>query len=197
MEYFWRTDKVSLIGQCNEVIDKYLTYGKDVDRVSKWLETDYPATEEIELHSIELTDKTGRVDNVLTTTDDLKVVIKYKIKKAIRDLRVAISLITNEGTAVLSTSDFGFQDPSRFRAEGEYTSICHIPGKLLNTGNYTIHVDFDVPKTRAILTDLTISFTIAELIYNQLGFTNAIKPGGIIHPFIEWEILTINKAEGK
>lgn len=186
---FLENGKVSLLGHCNEVIDKYLSYGNDVDRVAKWSETDYPATDELELHAILLTDNMGRVDNVLTTTDDLKVVVNYKIKKAIRDLRVAISLFTNEGIEVFSTSDFGFQDPSRLRAEGDYTSVCHIPGKLLNMGNYTIHVDFDVPKTRALLTDFTISFTIAELIFNQLGFTHASKPSGIIHPFIQWEII--------
>lgn len=188
---------LNLLGNCNDVIDKYLSYGNDVERVAKWSETDYPTTDEVELHSILLTDKFGRVDNLLTTTDDLKVEISYKIKKPIRDLRVALSLVTNEGIEVFSTSDFSFQDPSRLRPEGEYSSICHIPGKLLNTGNYTIHVDFDVPKTRAILTGFTISFAIAELIYNQLGFTNASKPGGIIHPFIEWEISSVNKAGGK
>jgi lipopolysaccharide transport system ATP-binding protein len=133
-------------------------------------------------------DEKDRLDNLLSTTDDLKLEIEYILHETVKDLRVVVNLITTDGTYIFSSSDFNFQLPSRIRSAGRYKSICHIPGKLLNAGNYNALIDFDIPRRRALIMGLPVTFTVTELIYNQLGITNASKPAGVIHPFLNWEV---------
>ena len=96
--------------------------------------------------------------------------------------------MTTDGTEIFSTSDFHFQDSSRIRKPGKYKSICKVPGKLLNAGNFIASVDFDIPFVKAFFIGLPITFTISELIFNQLGLTIASRPPGVIHPMLKWEI---------
>ena len=175
-------------GNPGDIIDKYLSEGSDVDRSAVWDHAVKPSTEDLEVSSLKVFDDRGRLDNLLTTGDDLKIEIDYTIKKDIKDLRVAISLFTPDGTEVLSSSDFDFQNSSRVRTPGHYKSICTIPGRLLNVGSYIAVVDFDVPQVKSIVMGLSVTFTVSELIYNQLGITIAHKPTGLVHPFLEWEI---------
>lgn len=179
-------------GQTADIIDAYLAGGNEVERYVEWVPEERPSTNEIEVKSIKVFDSKERLDTILTTTDEIKISIEYEVKAAIKDLRVALNLLTSDGVNVFSTSDFNFQESSRLRTPGHYTSHCYIPGKLLNAGVYVASIDFDVPVTRGIINGLKVVFTISELIYNQLGITMANKPAGVVHPYLEWEV---NRAE--
>ncbi len=179
-------------GQTADIIDAYLAGGNEVERYVEWVPEERPSTNEIEVKSIKVFDSKERLDTILTTTDEIKISIEYEVKAAIKDLRVALNLLTSDGVNVFSTSDFNFQEASRLRTPGHYTSHCYIPGKLLNAGVYVASIDFDVPVTRGIINGLKVVFTISELIYNQLGITMANKPAGVVHPYLEWEV---NRAE--
>ena len=174
-----------------DVIDKYLSGGSDIDRMVTWDDADRPTADELQLCSIKVFDEKGRLDNLLSTTDNLSVEVEYEIKSETKDLRVAMSLFTPDGVEIFSTSDFNFQPSGRIRIPGKYRSICYIPGKLLNAGNYVGRIDFDIPKMKPILMGTGFSFTISELMYNQLGITIASRPAGIVHPYLEWKIDTL------
>jgi lipopolysaccharide transport system ATP-binding protein len=175
-------------GNTVDIIDTYLSQGSDIDRLIEWSPDERPKADELVVRSIKVLDSKGRIDNVLTTSDDLFVEIDYQLRDEIKDLRVVVNLITPDGIEVFSSSDFGFQNDARLRKAGEYKSVCHIPGKLLNAGNYIARIDFDVPRKRALVMGLPVTFTISELMYNQLGITNASKPAGIIHPYLTWNV---------
>lgn len=183
-----KNGKVAEKGLPNEIIELYLTTNTDAERFIEWPENEGPSTAEITAKGVRIYDLNGRIDNILTTTDDLKFEIEYELKQEIKDLRVSLSIFTLDGTNVFSTSDFGFQDASRLRKKGLYKSTCFLPGSILNAGRYIARIDFEVPKIKALITGISISFTISELIYNQLGITIASKPPGVIHPYLNWEV---------
>lgn len=185
--------RLKMDGQVADVIDSYLSNGDNSERNIEWKEDQRPSSSEIEVTSIKIIDEKGRTDSLLSTLDDLRIEISYTVKTEIRDLRVALHLLTSEGISVFTTSDFNFQDISRLRTAGNYKSVCHIPGKLLNAGAYNMILDFDVPKSRAILTGINVGFVVSELMYNQLGFTFASKPPGVVHPYLEWTISQIHE----
>jgi lipopolysaccharide transport system ATP-binding protein len=176
-------------GSPSEIIDLYLSEGSAADRVLEWPVSERPTSTELTVHSVKVLDEKDRLDSLLTSADDLKVEIEYTLKTSVKDLRVAIFLMTLDGTEVFSSSDYNFQIPSRLREPGRYKSVCYIPGRLLNAGNYMTRIDFDIPKTKPIIMGLRVPFTISELIYNQLGVTMASKPAGIIHPYLNWEVI--------
>jgi hypothetical protein len=99
-----------------------------------------------------------------------------------------MSLFTDDGIEVLATSDFDQAGTRRVREPGEYTSICRIPGGLLNTGRYMISVDADIPRVAALIRDVQLSFDIEELTSNHLGITIASRPAGIVHPYLPWQV---------
>ncbi|MEO7534679.1 MAG: ABC transporter ATP-binding protein [Ferruginibacter sp.] len=179
------------VGHTPDVIDKYLSEGNDADRFVEWTTEERPDAKELEVLSIKIVDEKDSIDNFLTTTTNLKIEVEYRIKEEIKDLRVVVNLVTPDGTEVFSTSDFSFQLDSRTRIAGRYISTCHIPGGLLNLGNYIAIIDFDVPRIKAIMMGLSVTFSITELSYNQLGITIANRPAGVIHPFLEWEINSV------
>jgi lipopolysaccharide transport system ATP-binding protein len=175
-------------GSTSEVIDAYLSGGSETDRMVDWLPEERPETDELAVHYIKVLDQKGRHDALLTTNDDILIEIGYELKSVVKDLRVSVTVMTTDGTVVFSTSDFNFQSSSRLRQPGQFRSICIVPGRLLNAGNYIARIDFDIPFNKAYFIGLPITFTISELIYNQLGVTIASRPPGVIHPFIQWEI---------
>jgi hypothetical protein len=44
---------------------------------------------------------------------------------------------------------------------------------------------------RAIVMTLPVTFTISELAFNQLGITTTNRPAGVVHPFLDWQVLAM------
>jgi hypothetical protein len=177
-------------GYTGDVIDKYLSDGSETERCIEWPAENRPSSSELEVISIKIFDSKGRLDSSLATSDEIKIEIEYIIKTDLKDLRVVINLFTSDGTEVISSSDFHVQPSSRVRKPGHYKSVCIIPGSLLNLGTYLATIDFDIPKVKALVMDLPMAFTISELSFNQLGITIANRPAGVVHPLLNWDILT-------
>lgn len=178
-------------GYTGDIIDQYLSDGNEAERFIEWKEAERPGTDELEVKSIKVLDSKGRIDSLLTTGDELTFEIEYNIKKEIKDLRVAVNIFTSDGIEIISSSDFLVQPDSRLRKPGPYKSVCKIPARLLNLGSHTATIDFDVPRMRAIVMTLPVSFTISELSFNQLGITTTNRPAGVVHPFLDWQVLAM------
>ncbi len=148
---------------------------------------------EVQLHEISICDPDGSVDSAIATDSPLEIRIRYSVRKAIHNLRVAVLLMTGDGTEVLSTSDLMDPSAGSLRGPGEYCSTCYLPSKLLNRINYVVAVDFDVPCVRSVLPQHHVEFQVTELTVNQLGRTNAPAPSGVVHPLLNWNV---SKLEG-
>jgi lipopolysaccharide transport system ATP-binding protein len=180
-------------GHSADIIDKYLSEGNEAERFIEWPIDQRPSSSEIEVKSIKIFDGRGRLDSLLTTSDDLVIEIQYVIREDIRDLRVAVNLFTADGIEIISSSDFNVQPESRIRKPGHYKTVCRIPGNLLNLGSHIATIDFDVPRQRAIIMTLPVSFTISELSFNQLGITTGNRPAGVVHPKLDWEFIPVHE----
>lgn len=172
-------------------IDFYLSGSSNECRELQWIEGGNPQNEELKVHIISIYNEKDETKKSLTTNDEIFINIQYEILKGIKDLRVALSLLSADGLNVLSSSDFNFQISDRLRHPGMYRSICRIPPQLLLTGKYYVKIEFDIPQNRVLISELILQFNIEELMYNQLGITNASKPAGVIHPYLEWDVKVI------
>jgi lipopolysaccharide transport system ATP-binding protein len=187
---------LTFAGDTSIAIDRYLSAGALGDRLVSWPQGERPETEEMELHHVAVRDGKGSTETALTTADDLDVEIRYRLKRQIHNLRVTVTLLSGDGTEVFMTSDFAAQPASRLRGPGDYTSTCRIPGNMLNTGGYIVAVDFEIPRTRALLSDQRVTFDIPELTTNQLWRIHAARPRGVIHPILPWTV-TLVEHEGR
>lgn len=178
-------------GYTGDIIDQYLSDGNEAERFIEWSKEERPSTSELEVKSIKVFDSKGRLDSLLTTGDELTIEIDYTIKQEIKDLRVAVNIFTSDGIEIISSSDFLVQPESRIRKPGNYKTVCKIPGRLLNLGAHIATIDFDIPRMRALIMTLPVSFTISELSFNQLGITTTNRPAGVVHPFLDWQVLAM------
>lgn len=184
--------RVAFCGETPAVIERYLGSATSDERLVTWLDHEAPQNDEIMLRRIAVLDENGRTNSSLLTANPIRIEIDYRLFRDIKALRIAATVTNEEGIDVFCTSDYLFQDASRLRCKGTYTSVCHIPGGLMTSGHYLIQVDFEVPKERQVLRSVTVGFQISELTQNQLGPTFAAKPRGVIHPQLEWEIRSVN-----
>ena len=183
-----KNGSISGIGNTSDIIENYLADDFDIERIAKWDEEERPSCEELELKSIKVLNGNKRLDQAITTDNDIHIEIEYLLKKDIKNLRVALSLYTPDGIHLFSSSDFYTQAQNRLRLKGKYINTCLIKQRLLNVGKYIVRVDFEIPKERAIIADKKVSFTINELIENQFGPMLANKPPGLFHPELNWKI---------
>jgi lipopolysaccharide transport system ATP-binding protein len=180
--------QVETIGPSDIVVRRYLSLGTTGGRELRWPAEDAPGSDEITFQSVRILDARDSTDSALSTGDELAVEIRYRIHLSLANLRIAMSLFTDDGVEVLATSDFHQQGERRIREPGDYISVCLIPGGLLNTGRYTISIDADIPRIASLARDIQLGFDIEELAINQLGITIANRPSGVIHPHLRWTL---------
>lgn len=175
-------------GQTSQIIEEYLAGDSDVERFHAWAGNERPGDQNVKLESIRVVDNKGSIENFLTSENEIKVEVEYEILHEVKNLRVVANVMSFDGTEVFSTSDFGYQQESRIRKPGKYCSYFKIPANLLNISRYHVSVDIDIPMIKSIVLSQTVSFSINELISNELGLTIARKPSGVIHPVYPWTI---------
>lgn len=185
---FMERGRVKSIDDTAIAIEKYLSSDSDVDRFVEWRGDLRPGDNSVKLNHIKILNERGSFDASLTSDNDVIVEIEYQILNEIKDLRIVANLLSYDGTEVFSTSDFNYQPANRVREQGIYKSNLHIPRKLLNISRYYVSVDFDIPTVRAIITGQTVSFSIDELIYNEMGITISNRPPGVVHPVCKWDV---------
>jgi lipopolysaccharide transport system ATP-binding protein len=180
--------KIIEIGKSSDLVESYLSTGSNADRFMKWNTEDLPKNDELQLRQIAILDNKGRVDSTLATENEIRVQVDYVVLQEIKNLRLVLTVRGADGSDIFSTSDYLFQDESRRRPVGNYTSTCYIPGGLMTTGNYVATLDFEIPLERQLLGGKSVSFQISELSVNQLGVTMAAKPLGAVHPLLDWVV---------
>ncbi len=183
-----KNGSVNKIGSTQDIIETYLSDNIDIERIAKWGKDERPKSEELELISIKVLNGKKKLEQAITTDDNIYVEIEYLLKKDIKNLRVALSLYTPDGVHLFSNSDFYTQPINRLRSVGLYKSICQLNKRFFNVGKYIVRIDFEIPKDRPILMNHRVSFVVNELIKNQFGPLMSNKPPGILHPELSWEI---------
>ena len=137
-------------------------------------------------------DVNGSSTTIITSSCELKLEINYEVLIEIKDIRVVANIISFDGVEIFSTSDFNYQESDRIRKRGMYQSSFTIPGGFLNASTYFLFVEIDIPLNRSIVVGQAVSFSIEELIINELGITLSRIPSGVIHPVFPWNLEKIS-----
>lgn len=185
---------IEMDGKTEDVIEHYLSDATNqVARQASYGDGKRSKSHDLLLKSIRITDSNNSTDSILTNGNPVFVKIDYEVLKEIRSMRVVVQLYTTRGDEVFYSSDFVGWDRGMPRPPGTYESICEIPENFLNAHKYYVRVLIDVPKDRVLIPQTeTISFTITELEYDQMGISLSGLPKGIIHPKLNWSVNKIN-----
>jgi lipopolysaccharide transport system ATP-binding protein len=134
--------KAVMDGETREVISRYLGAGQEMSDVITWDAPDAaPGDEVARLCSVRVLGSEGAPRGLFTMREPILLEIKYWL---LQDLYRAVPMImvyADNGQCVFTTQ--AGHDPvykRDARPLGLYTSICEIPGDLMNEGTYTLDV---------------------------------------------------------
>lgn len=181
---------IEMDGRTEDVIEHYLSDASNqVARMASYGEGKLSKSEDMLLKSIRITDANDSTDSILTNGNPVYVKVDYDVLKEIRSMRVVVQLFTTRGDELFYSSDYVGWDRGMPRSPGKYQSICEIPGNFLNANKYYVRVLVDVPKDRVLIPQTeTVSFTVSELEYDQMGISLSGVPKGLIHPKLNWNV---------
>lgn len=175
-------------GKTNEVISYYLNQSNKGVNIGEYKHSknDFLANDSVELISVKLTNQNGDVCSDFGSTENIYVLIEYKVKRELSALVVDVSLKNEDGLTIFNSSD---NDDGRLagqkRTIGIYTSHCQIPQNLLNVDKYFVSVGGSIPKIEQFFHAKNIlSFNL-----RSTGGPTSVDPprSGIVCPDLKWE----------
>jgi lipopolysaccharide transport system ATP-binding protein len=150
-------------GSTDEIVASYLASGSS-DSGEATFSSD-PATaigsEYVRLAAIRVRNNVGTVTSTIDARHDFTIEIEYDVLQRATGLRVGLTLLAPEGSALLSSTDLEVNPDDLVREPGRYVSRCTIPGDFLNFGQYYVSVGADFPMIQShFLCDRGLSFVI-------------------------------------
>ena len=153
------------MGPVDPIVSHYLRGNSEIDNYKHWDEPVYKK-DGFELLEIGVRPKGGKFTDVMRVSDDLELVIRYRLKEPKEKFWITLHMKNEQGERMFSTGGAG-RCYDRKHAAGEYEQICHLPKDFFNWGNYSI--DF-----LAIQQQPNLDWLVAE--QDIISFTLANRP---------------------
>ena len=170
-------------GDVDSVVTHYLRGDNAIDNYKTW---DIPeiSNKGFELLEIGLRRKGGSYHDVMRMDQDLELVIRYRLTRAISPFWITLHMKNDQGNKMFSFTGGG-RCYDRNHDASEYEQTCTIPANFLNWGNYAI--DFMAFQQQNMIECLAnehdlISFTIANRQVAIGGYMGK-EPGDITPKF--------------
>lgn len=182
--------EIKYFGQTEQAIQYYLSEGinRDDKRNIIWSEDDAPGENKMKLMGVKVvqSDK-NRLEKFYDAQLPIRIEVKFKTFEKLRGMRLLLTLLTQDGiTAFVSSSEKseGYQEHLE---TGEYTSVCTIPGKLLNTETYILRINAEIAGVESLVDAIDVlSMTF------EMPSSGKVKWPGVISPRLDWsEIETL------
>lgn len=178
---------LALDGAAREVVAKYISHGHDGshiwERPSNESDDDSEAT--ILLRSVRLRRQDGAMTGVLNFDQPFTTEVEYQIKKPVAHFHILLRIVSESGTIIFTTTDADkLNSESRTaRSEGQYVSVCRIPGNLLRPGKFFLTVGARRHGTWIELFENLIMFEVSAV-------GNPVDPNrlGVITPVLDWDV---------
>lgn len=170
-------------GLIDPIVSRYLRGDSAIDNHKSWDKPEY-AKDGFELLEIGIRPKGGNYTDVMRVTDDVEIVIRYRLTRPMDKFWITMHMKNDQGDRMFSTSGGGRCYEMHHEA-GEYEQICHLPKDFFNWGTYTIDcLVFDQPSNIICLMDAQdiVSFTLANRAI-EIGGWMGREPGDITPKF--------------
>lgn len=175
-------------GDIDPIVTHYLRGDSAIDNYKIW---DEPKLKNggFELLEIGVRPKGGQYTDVMRVTDDLEIVIRYRITQPKENFWITMHLKNEQGERLFSTTGKNRCVVSRHDV-GEYEQICYLPNDFFNWGSYSIDfLAIEQPSNIVCLLheqDI-VSFTLANRAIEVGGYMGK-EPGDITPKFEYTEV---------
>ncbi len=176
---------VAAMGDTQRMVERYMASGCDADRYLSWPPGEEPGSNELRLISVSVTDRRGRTDSVLATSNEINITVRYRVEQPLADFRVGLCIYDSGGALIFITSDYRAGRTAR-KGNGEYESTVTIPPQFLLNNRYVAEVRIELPRDRDLIEPQRCGFHIAEMDHDNWGPRLAPKLPGFVHPELTW-----------
>lgn len=175
-------------GDIDPIVTHYLRGDSAIENYKIW---DEPKLKNggFELLEIGARPKGGQYTDVMRVTDDLEIVIRYRITQPKENFWITMHLKNEQGERLFSTSGKSRCIETKHDI-GEYEQICHLPKDFFNWGSYSIDfLAIEQPNriNWLIAEQDIISFTLANRAIEIGGYMGK-EPGDITPKFEYTEV---------
>lgn len=180
--------RTRLIGPTEEVLQQYLKVGTQSDGMRTWTEAAGSHFDSrLKINSLRILGPDGTVTGHVDIRRPFTVEVEYDILGDLPELRIALRVLTQDGTIAFMTADSGDQSyEKKSCAPGRYVSQCFFPGNLLNEGFYNLMLSADIPFRKVLFVEEgALGFTV-----EQTGGVSSRYPEkwpGVVCPRLKWQ----------
>ncbi len=178
--------KVIFSGEINEMVNNYLKSDEIIVEGQGevvWDDENAPGSDEMLLKSIKLLNSSGQVAHTFFTSSEIKIEIKYKVRKEVSGARLVLKLVDNNNIIILSSTNHSVD--SERKSPGEYISYCTIPANLLNKGRHNVHVHAGIPGVKILIHGRQF-LSFDTILMGNNGSTFPENWAGAVAPKLEW-----------
>jgi lipopolysaccharide transport system ATP-binding protein len=186
---FLDSGRLKLIGPTDEIIPHYLKGGKQTEGIRTWDQTENSQDPRLKIHVLRIMAPDGTTTGHVDIRKPFTVEVEYQILETLPKLRIALGIVTPDGTVAFVTADSG--DPSyetKQSTPGHYTTRCFFPGDLLNEGFYSLGFRAEIPLQKSLFfEESAIGFSV-----EQTGGVSSRYPEkwpGVVCPRLRWQTL--------
>ena len=184
--------QVHMIGAPDNVVSAYLATGAETGGERRWENLEQaPGNEKIRLRSVRMLNSDGIPISTVDVRHPFYVELEYDVMEPLLGVQVGFWVLTSDGTVVFVAGDK--EDVSwidKPRNTGKYRSRCKIPGRLLNSGRYTLTVASDLRNIELLFVEENVlSWQVEQ---TEIPAHSVTRPSGVICPFLEWQVQKID-----
>jgi len=188
--------RLKLIGPTDEIIPHYLKRGEQTEGIRTWDETvENNSDPRLKIHALRILGPDGTTTGHVDIRKPFTVEVEYRILETLPQFRIALQVITHDGTIAFTSSDSA--DPSyetKKCTPGHYATRCFVPGNLLNEGFYSLTLGAAIPLEKFLFNEEgAMGFSV-----EQTGGVSARFPEkwpGVICPQLKWQTEMFDKNE--
>ena len=171
------------IGDIDPIVSHYLRGNSDIDNYKLFNEP-FKGKNGFELLEIGVRPKGGQFTDVMRVTDELEIVIRYRLTQPHEKFWITMHMKNEQGERMFSTTGKN-RCYEQHHDAGEYEQICHLPKDFFNWGSYSL--DFLALSQPSNIEWLMVendivSFTLANRAI-EIGGWQGREPGDITPKF--------------
>ncbi|WP_431135806.1 ABC transporter ATP-binding protein [Psychroserpens mesophilus] len=141
------------------------------------------------LNSVSLHNEKDEQAALFLSEQKIKVKFSYKLTKEMKDLRVNLTVLTNDESIVFVTSSHDADTTNK--SPGTYTSSVMLPSHFFNKGHYRIRINAGIPNVKVLLKPVVaLEFEIEKLTASGSRVTEVFP--GITAPNFNWQVSKIS-----
>jgi len=185
---FLNEGRLQMTGPAQDAVEAYLATGTRAEGERRWENLEgAPGNDKIRLRAVRVLNADGEVSSVVSNQHPFYVAIEYDVLQPLSGCQVGFWVLSSDGVIVFVAGDN--EDSNwlgRVRNLGSYKSTCKIPGRLLNSGLYTLTIASDVRNAELVFVEENaLRFYVEQ---TKIPAHSQAKPAGVICPFLEWQV---------